>query len=135
MRSFCLSLFCLALISPSLVLSDALFEVPLTKHAAPFSLAPEAAQDRARFLQEMSSPDTQKNSSLLEEVLKNAHNVQYYGNLALGADQKEFSFIFDTGSSWLWVPTKECKKCHRSKKFDTSASLSFAQESKTPEFL
>lgn len=46
--------------------------------------------------------------------LLNYYNVQYYGKLYVGSEETEMQLIFDTGSSWLWLPTKECKEggCH-----------------------
>jgi len=35
-------------------------------------------------------------------------------------------FIFDTGSSWFWVPSKDCTEvCHMSEKYDYSSSNEF----------
>jgi len=41
-------------------------------------------------------------------------------------------FIYDTGSSWLWVPLKECTGCPTNNLYDKSLSSSFmeARESK-----
>ncbi|CAG9310015.1 unnamed protein product [Blepharisma stoltei] len=58
---------------------------------------------------------------------ENYFNVQYSGIIRLGSPPVEFKVIFDTGSSWLWVPSIECKIiCHTSfNYFNTSDSSTY----------
>ena len=43
----------------------------------------------------------------IEKDLDNFSDAQYYSTLYLGSNQDEFTFIFDTGSEWLWVPSNQ----------------------------
>ena len=46
----------------------------------------------------------------LEIPLTNHYDVQYYGTLNFGEKEEPLTFIFDTGSEWLWVTSTLCEK-------------------------
>jgi hypothetical protein len=47
---------------------------------------------------------TSKLFTVVDEELDNFANMQYIGKMSLGTPPQEFDLIFDTGSSYLWVP-------------------------------
>eukprot|EP01060_Flectonema_neradi_P041068 TRINITY_DN95_c0_g1_i1.p1 TRINITY_DN95_c0_g1~~TRINITY_DN95_c0_g1_i1.p1 ORF type:complete len:387 (+),score=90.55 TRINITY_DN95_c0_g1_i1:125-1285(+) len=56
--------------------------------------------------------------------IKDFMNAQYYGPVSIGTPQQVFSAIYDTGSSNLWMPGKNCSKCTH-KKYDSSKSSTY----------
>lgn len=43
-----------------------------------------------------------------DKVMTNYYNYQYYSTLYVGAHDYEMTFIYDTGSDYLWIPLNNC---------------------------
>lgn len=47
----------------------------------------------------------------LEKNLSDFFDIQIFSTVYFGSQREPHQLIFDTGSSWLWVQTPECKTC------------------------
>lgn len=63
-------------------------------------------------------------------TLKNYMNVQYFGEISIGSPPQNFTVIFDTGSSDLWVPSSKCYfsiSCYFHSKYKSSHSSTYTK--------
>lgn len=60
-------------------------------------------------------------------VIHDYQNAQYYGPVTVGTKGTTFQVIFDTGSSNLWVPSKDCTNCGFKPKYDHSKSSTYVK--------
>lgn len=59
---------------------------------------------------------------VIEKNIFNFQDLQYFATLYIGENQKEMTFIYDTGSTYLWFPTTGCNDCHTTNLYDPTST-------------
>jgi len=59
--------------------------------------------------------------------LVNDFNNTYYGPITIGTPAQQFTVVFDTGSSNLWVPSIQCDSCQPHRQYDSSESSTYVK--------
>ncbi|GBE59304.1 eimepsin [Babesia ovata] len=68
-------------------------------------------------------------AQMLRQFLFNFENNQYFGEIEVGTPPSKFVVVFDTGSSQLWIPSKQCSSngCARHRQFDSTQSSTYKE--------
>jgi len=110
----------------------AIHRIPLTK----FKSARRTIEDyqtsvkaiKTRYNLNVNTGLTRENP---DEPLENYLDAQYYGPIDIGTPAQTFNVIFDTGSSNLWVPSKECPiwevACRFHNRYDHKKSTTYKE--------
>lgn len=64
----------------------------------------------------------------IEKNIFNYQNLQYFSTLYVGENRKEMTFIYDTGSTYLWMPLSNCTGCHTTNLYTPASTFTTSNQ-------
>lgn len=114
--------------------SVAIIRVPLHKTRSLRRLMSDngmSLEELRAFAKSSGAPDSSPAPSLPVERLTNFMDAQYYGVISIGTPPQDFTVLFDTGSSNLWVPSIHCSfldlACWLHHRYNSKKSSTYVQ--------
>uniref|UniRef100_G3NZN2 Peptidase A1 domain-containing protein n=1 Tax=Gasterosteus aculeatus TaxID=69293 RepID=G3NZN2_GASAC len=133
-----LKMFCvigaLLIIQSAAIIRNTELEVPLHKTRS----LRRVMSDNGMSLEELRAlassyapPDGSPSPDVPVERLTNFMDAQYYGVISIGTPPQDFTVLFDTGSSNLWVPSIHCSffdlACWLHRRYNSKKSSTFVK--------
>eukprot|EP00003_Mantamonas_plastica_P018877 TRINITY_DN307_c0_g1_i1.p1 TRINITY_DN307_c0_g1~~TRINITY_DN307_c0_g1_i1.p1 ORF type:complete len:418 (-),score=113.32 TRINITY_DN307_c0_g1_i1:196-1359(-) len=122
----------------SFVMADAVIRMPMKSRKATPEQQKEFMQKLtehqkmlpiiAQLSQEERIAHTMSSGGTWRQKLINYQELQYYGEISIGNPAQNFEVVMDTGSSNLWIPSKNCTDpaCMDHTRYDHDASNTYA---------
>ena len=118
-------LACIALTSNASPTGSNILRIPVKKMPSVVNQLRNDASLFQKLLEEKFSSSL--SGGPVKEPLSNYLNAEYYGVIEIGTPPQEFTVVFDTGSSNLWVPSVSCSSiaCYLHRKYNSTASSTY----------